>query len=567
MMTTLRLRSTKARLVAALVAVAVVGGGALLIVQAQEGARPEVQLATVTRARITRSVIAVGDIEARDRHVITLSPSVKVTDVLVAKGQRVSRGDVLAVVDTREFESQLEQQGISLADAESTLRHLAGPNATTNNAAAQNAVSQAQVALDGARAAEDAARRHLADVPGFSDSALRQAEIALEGAERRADAAWTSLDSARTLNGNAVRQAGIALDAAERAVDQASRDLADLRNSLLAGLITQAEYDARCPALRFALDNAESARRSAEVALESARVTADGGVAVAEQAASDADLAVASAEATLDAARLSADAEFQSAQQAVSDAQRAVRSAQVAVSTAQSGATAARANDTERVANQDSRIALLDATIRALRDKVEQGQLRASVAGVVSRVDAVEDQYPQLGDSIVVEGALGYVASVDVAQSDSVSLRPGLAASVTLKGIGTTFAGSVAAVSPVAETSATSADQHPKVAVEVSLLDPDTTLRVGYEADVEILLEDKDEALKLSVDAVRRESGSGRPYAWVVDDRNRLGKAFLRTGIETADEVEVLSGLAEGQHCVVDPDDSLTEGATVRVAR
>ncbi|HSN43074.1 MAG TPA: HlyD family efflux transporter periplasmic adaptor subunit, partial [Propionibacteriaceae bacterium] len=263
---------------------------------------------------------------------------------------------------------------------------------------------------------------------------------------------------------------------------------------------------------------------------------------------------------------LRSDAELGVAQKAVSDAQRAVRSAEIALSTARSGATAARANNSQRVSTQDSQVALLDATIRSLRDKIDQGRLRAAVDGVVSRMDAVEDQYPQLGDSIVVEGAVGYVASLDVAQADSVGVRPGQTATVTLKGIGTTFTGTVAAVAPVAEKSATSADQHPKVTVEVSVLDPDDTVRVGYEADVEVLLEDKAQTLTLSPDAVRRDPTTGNTYAWVVDERNRLNRVFVRTGIETADEVEVLSGLEEGQDCVLDPDDGLTEGETVRIA-
>ena len=72
------LRTRKAQAIAALAGVAVVGVGSFLFVRAQEGSSPEVQLATVTRAPLTKSVAAVGDIEAGDRNVVTLSPSVKV---------------------------------------------------------------------------------------------------------------------------------------------------------------------------------------------------------------------------------------------------------------------------------------------------------------------------------------------------------------------------------------------------------------------------------------------------------------------------------------------------------
>jgi len=560
------LKTRRARVIAAVAAVAVVGGGTWWFLAAQQAGRPEVELATVTRSRITNSVVAVADIEAGDRNTITLSPSVKVVDVLVAEGQRVAAGDLLAVLDTSEFESQLEQQGISLADAESTLRYIAGPSATANNNTAQNAVSQAAIALENARAAEDAARRNLSDVPGFSDSALTQAEIALEGAQLTADAAEANLESVWDLNQNAVRQAQIALDAAKDALNKAERDLADLKARLLAGLITQAEYDAQAPALKFALASAENACRSAQVALDTAEVTADANVALAEKAASDAQLAVESAEATLDAAGLQADSELQAAQQAVSDAQRAVRSAEVTLANAQSAASLARASDSQRANTQQSQVDLLDANIRYLWDKVDQGRLRAGVAGVVSRMDAVADQYPQMGDLIVVEGSGGFLASLDADQADSVGIRPGQRATVTRKGIGSTFEGAGAAVAPVAERSATSADQDPKVTVDVTIQDPDDTLRVGFEADVEVFLDDKEAALTVAVDAVRSEPGTGRRFVFVVADDNRVSRVFIRTGIESADTVEVLAGLAEGQDCVGDPDDSIAEGMTVRIA-
>lgn len=560
------LRSRKAKVVAALATVVALVGGGVVYVQALESGRPVVQLSTVGTARLTNSVIAVGDIEAGERNALTLSPSVKVVDVLVEEGQRVSRGDLLAVLDTSEYASQLEQQGITLADARSTLRYLAGPAAAGTAASGQNAVNQARVALENARSAEAAARRTLAAVPGLSAGAVDQAELGVQGARLNLDVAKGNVDSAEALNDNAVRQAGIALDAAETALDKAEADLDDLDERLEAGLVTQEQHDAQRPALQFAVDTARTTRRSAEVALDTARVSADAAVALAEKAVKDAKLAVGSAEATLEDARARASAERRTATQAVADAQRAVRSATITLANARDAAASAREGDSERVSNQRSQIELVDANLQYLMDKVEQGRLRAAVDGIVTRVDAEAGQYPELGDAIVVEGTRGFLAAVDVGQADSAGLEPGQRATVTLKGLGTTYQGSVAAVAPVAEQSATSSDRDPKVNVEVSILDPDDTLRIGYEADVEILLDDKPAALQVGVDAVRREAGTGRRYVFVVGDDNRVSRVFVTTGLESSDSVEVLSGLVAGQDCVVDPPDALADGTTVRIA-
>ena len=557
-------RSRKAKAIAALVTVAAVAGGSFWYVTAREASRPEVQVTTAMRTGITDSVIAVADIEASSRNTTTLSPSVKVTEVLVTEGQRVARGDVLAVLDTTEYAAQLEAQGITVAEAQATLQYLAGPNATMNNATAANAVSQASIALENARAAESAAQQYLADIPSFSADAVRQAEIAVDSARLNADAADANVASTRRLNDTAVAQAKIALDAAEDAKHKAVRDLTDLTDKLNAGLITPAEYDAQYPTLKFALVNAENACRSAQVSLDTAKATAAAALAGAEQATSEAELLLASAETTLDAAQRQADSEVEAAQRAVSDAQRAVASAEVALAGARSGASFARASDGQRAASQQSQIDLLDANIRYLLGKIDEGSLRAAVDGVVTRVDAVAGEYPQLGDAIVVDGTSGFVAAVDVPQADSVGINPGQRATVTLKGIGTVFRGSVASVASTAERSATSADTDPKVRVEVAILDPDETLRIGFEADVEVFRDDKEAALSIALDAVRSEPGTGNRYVLVLDDRNRATKVIVRTGIETGDQVEVLAGLTEGQRCVVNPAASL-EGTVVRI--
>lgn len=557
--------SGRTRLIGVVAAVAALAGGIFWFVSAQQAGRPAVSLSTVTRARITDSVVAVGDIKSVDRATITLSPTTKVEYVPVQVGQRVARGDVLVVLDTTEYAHQLEQQGITLTDARSALRYLSGPSARMNTATADNAVKQASIALENARAAESAARRHLSEVPDSNSTAIHQAKIALDSARVNADAASANLESTRRLNENAVRQAKITFDAAETTLEAAERDLADLNAQLQAGLITQAEYDARYPALRAALTTAETAFRSARVGLDTARATADAAITNAERAASEADLAVSSAKAALSGVRQQADSQLRAARSAVADARRAVDSAKVALSGARSGAGYARASAGRSEAGQRSQVDQIESTIDYLRDRIDQGTLRAPLSGVVSRVDAEPGQFPQLGDLIVVQGTAGYLASVEVDQTDSVGIEPGQRATVRLKGIGVEMKGSVASVAPVAERSTTSADNSPLVKIEVAIPDPDPALRIGFEADVEIFRDDRPDALEVRADALRSEPGTGRRYVFVVDEQRHVSRVFVTTGIESGDRVEVVSGVSEGQRLVVDPPDSLADGMTVRI--
>ena len=553
-------------MLAVVAAVVLVAGGGYLAYSALQSSIPTVSVTTVTKGAMTDSVVAVGDILSSSRSTITLSPSSKVVEVLVEKGQRVEQGVVLVRLDTAELQQQLDQQSISLSAAQESLGYLTGAGAEMNETTADNAVSQARIALDGARAAKAAAGRQLADVSAAGDVAVRQARIGLDAARVNADAAAANVTSTRQLGETAVAQAAIPLEDAKDAVAAAEQAIADLDAKLAAGLITQAEYDAQLPPLQADLQSAQDACVIAQLNYDTATVNAEAANVRAQQAAASANLAVDSAKATLDSARQQADAQRRTAQKAVSDAGRAVDSAEVALSGARSAADHARAADDQAASAQQDQIDQLTSSVSHLQGQVDQGSLRAAVAGVVSRMEAEAGQYPQLGDVIVVDGTAAFLASVDVDQADSVGIEAGQRATVTLKGIGTVLEGTVASVAPIAERSATAADNNPKVTVEVAIADPGSVLRIGFDADVEIFRDDKPSVLTAAVDAVRSEPGTGRRYVFVLDANQRVGKVFVTTGIESGPEVEITSGLSEGQRLVLSPPDGLADGATVRVA-
>lgn len=553
-------------MLAVVAAVVLVAGGGYLAYSALQSSNPTVSVTTVTKGAMTDSVVAVGDIKSSSRSTITLSPSSKVVEVLVEKGQRVEQGDVLVRLDTSDYQQQLDQQDIGLSTANESLRYLTGAGADMNEATADNAVSQARIALDGARAARQAAGRQLSDVSAAGDVAVRQASIGLDGARANADAAAANVESTRKLGENAVAEAAIPLRDAEGALDKAKQDLADLDAKLASGLITQAEYDAQLPGLQAALRSAEDACRLAQLNYDTVRVTADAADVRAQQAATTANLAVDSAKATLDAVRQQSAAQVAAARRAVADAGRAVSSAEVALSGARSAADHARAADDQAAAAQQDQIDQLTSAVSHLQGKVDQGSLRAAVDGVVSRMDAQAGHYPQLGDVIVVDGTAALLASVDVDQVDSVGIAAGQRATVSLKGIGTVLEGTVASVAPIAERSATAADNNPKVTVEVAIADPGSVLRIGFDADVEIFRDDKPSVLLAPVDAVLSEAGTGRSFVFVVDDQRRVSRVFVTTGVTSATDVEVTSGLSEGQRVVTKPPDGLADGETVRIA-
>lgn len=546
-------KSKKSKIIAAAVLVTVVASGSALYISTQNAKIPAVTLTTVTKGELTKSVTITGDIKASTRNVISLSPTSKVVDVLVQEGQSVKKGDILAVLDTGDYKNQLKQQQINLASAKSTLAYMTGASSSADKTSTRNAVSQAQIALENAQSNYDAAQNNLDTIQEIDDNAVSQAQIALDNAEANYRAAKKNLDYLE----DQLEQAENTLQSAQNAYNLAN---ANFENVKLIYADGTPEYEAA----ELTFNSAKTTLQGAQTALASAQNIYDSGIVAARQAVSNADNAVKSAEITLSNAEVKADSDYTAAEKTVSDAENAVKSAEIALSSAKNTASFTSSSDSEKISNQKTQIALLNANIENFNNKIEQANLRANVDGIVTKIDAVANQYPAAGDEIVVDGTVQYVVDLQVSQYDGVNIKAGQKVNVTLKGISKKYEGTVSEIGQLAEKSLTSTDQDPKVNVKVSITNPDENIKVGYEADAEIMLEDKMNALQLGFEAIQIEAGTGKKYVYAVDSKNKVRKTYIETGIETDYNIEVLSGLTEGQKCISNPAKTITDGITVK---
>jgi multidrug efflux pump subunit AcrA (membrane-fusion protein) len=539
-------KSKRSKIVAAVVAVAVIAVGAMLYIRAQNAKILAVTLTNVTKGELMKSVTITGDIKTSTDNVISLSPAAKVVSVNASSGQSVKKGDILAVLDTADYQSQLKQAQINLSAAKSTLAYMTGASSKADRTSTQNAVSQAEIALENAESNYDAAERNLESIQQVDENAISQAEIALDNAEANYRAAKKNLDN---LEGQ-LRDANNAVTNAQNAYN-----------------IANANYIANPNASTLqALNDATAALTAAQTAQAAAQAAYDSGIVAARQAVTNAENAVRSAEITLDNAQAKADSDYSAAEKAVSDAENAVRSAEIALSNARNTASFTASSDSEKIANQKAQISLLSAQIDSLNSKVEQGNLRANIDGTVTKIDAVAGQYPSTGDQIVVSGTAQYVVELQASQYDSVNIKLGQKASITVHGVNKQYEGTVIEMGQLAEKSLTSTDTDPKVNIKISITNPDANVVVGYQADADIILNEKKDALQVSFEAIQTEAGTGKKYVYVVDSGNIVRKTYVETGIETDYNVEVLSGLTEGQKCISNPDKSIKDGIKVRAS-
>jgi RND family efflux transporter MFP subunit len=122
----------------------------------------------------------------------------------------------------------------------------------------------------------------------------------------------------------------------------------------------------------------------------------------------------------------------------------------------------------------------------------------------------------------------------------------------TFQGKVTRFADTVATATRTMET-------------EVDVPNPKYVLIPGMYADVELQLESRPDALSIPVTAVEQSASDNEPsHVYTVDASGTVQVVPVRLGLETANRVEVLSGLEPGQYVIVGARSGLKPGDKVK---
>jgi RND family efflux transporter MFP subunit len=97
---------------------------------------------------------------------------------------------------------------------------------------------------------------------------------------------------------------------------------------------------------------------------------------------------------------------------------------------------------------------------------------------------------------------------------------------------------------------------------EVEVLNPSHVLLPGLYAEATLTLEHKDAALSLPLQAVTQ--ANGKATVFLVDANNTLQERTIATGLQTANDIEIVSGLNLGDRVVISDRSGLKSGARVK---
>ena len=242
----------------------------------------------------------------------------------------------------------------------------------------------------------------------------------------------------------------------------------------------------------------------------------------------------------------------------------ALEQREMAAATARQQLEAARATVSAAAADVVAARAAIVGTRPQASDRKPM-EIHAPIAGRVLRVIEKNERVVAAGTALVALGDAGRLeAVVEVLSEDAVRIPP--AAPVLVSGWGgdATLRGKVRLIEPEAftEVSALGVEEQ-RVRVVADLDEVPAGLGAGYRIEASIVTWSGAKLLTVPTSALFR-----RNQAWQVFVVNQ-GKAALRAihvGHRSAEQAEVLDGLAEGDKVILFPDDQIREGTAVEAA-
>ncbi|AHF03041.1 RND transporter [Marichromatium purpuratum 984] len=233
--------------------------------------------------------------------------------------------------------------------------------------------------------------------------------------------------------------------------------------------------------------------------------------------------------------------------------------------------TAARAGAAEcEAARANAEVS--QAQVGVARAELERTRLVAPFAGVVAEVSGELNEYvtpsppgiPTPPAIDLIDDACYYI-SAPIDEVDAARIALGLEARITLDAFGDrVFTGVVRRIAPYVFDQE---KQARTVEIEVVMTEPptDTPLLAGYSADVEIVVERREQVLQLPTAAIQ---AGLTPSVLLFDPTSgRLQRREIRIGIENWERTEIRSGLAPGERVARTlGGEDVTDGARIEPA-
>ncbi|MCH8275737.1 MAG: efflux RND transporter periplasmic adaptor subunit [Armatimonadetes bacterium] len=484
--------------------------------------------ATVEKGDVTVEVVESGFIEPVQKIEVKSRVSGRISELYVEEGDRVTKGDLLAIIDPQELKLQLEQTSAQLRSAESSVARSAESLLLTGD--------QVRTALEQATARFIRAKREWEAQPELTRAATEQARLSHDTAVRNRDLLLntthpqesvrleTDLQRARVTYDNDKRNYERMVSLLEQGfVPKRQMDDARTQMDLSASALTRADDE----------HNRMAARHETEAANAEEQV---------RQAKAGLDQALARAEVDKNKEQT-----YLEAKSALDQAQADMRRVEI---DRRSHEQAQAQADQIRSAVADGLRKLGETEIRAPRDgvitrrMVEEGELVTALSSFSGGTPIVE-----LAD------LSGLQVRLEVNEIDVAELRVDMAAEIEVDAFPEEeLTGRITKIAPASQPAAGGQGAVVKYEVEVLLDNPNARIKPGMSAKCTMRVTDRTDVLRLPIEFVGKDD-EGR-FVMLAPPKGKPGKKAkperraIEVGETSASHIELISGVEEGDEVV-----------------
>lgn len=192
--------------------------------------------------------------------------------------------------------------------------------------------------------------------------------------------------------------------------------------------------------------------------------------------------------------------------------------------------------------NQDSIVADMDGVVTAL-NVVEGATSMASAQPTVSVMDLSNLK-----------------AVVSVGKFDANKIQLGQEA--VIKSGDKEFKGKVSFIDPAAKKTVSATGGDSTLEVEIDILDNPQGLKVDFDADVDILLGQVNNVVKVPAECIKTTKDN-KSYVYSIEGNKAVEKQ-VKTGIQSDMEVEILDGVKKGEKVISNPANNIANGTLVK---
>ncbi len=525
-------------------ALAAGGSGVYAAMSSKSVSAESTQNTEITKMDLKQCITVTGTVKSCESSALVselINSEIRSVDVKV--GDRVKKGDVIAVLDDSDLQEQLKR-------AEKTLASAKERNDISINAAKRmydTAVSDKNTnsqrgsrTVEYARESYNKAVKNRDDVYASYYDAVNARDDAEYEAEQAAQTAAEAAESAAALQG---------------ALDEAGSALNNARTQYEAVMENRESSDEERNAAKSAFDEASSAAAQLEEQLKAANIEVQAASEEAKKAA-ETYAAAMMAEKELKSSLAAVDNSVDEARHGIESASDS--KAETEHTFDSTIASSADNLKTTEISVDDS-VADIEEQIRTIKKNIAKCTIKADISGIITEVNVKAGETYGGGAIAVIQDDSSYKIEAAAEQYDISKLEKGMPTEITVQAVSSApMNGTLSFVSPTPQAPTFSADgsgSSTDYTIEASFNNKEDQLRLGMTAKLNIIVGESKNTLAVPDNCIYTDE-DGRNFIEVTGNGDRVDKVYVECGLKNDYYTEISGNdIKEGMKVVLPDSD------------